>query len=424
VYYQKQPKSLSARVVIMFQQFKRLGFSATIILFTFVGGCSETTLSVTEPEKPVNPVVSDATLEKVFGDAIQLDNLANYAQQPIPDYIPQAISSRFLITDIGATLGRALFYDTELSVNRTVSCASCHRQDLAFGDLPQASVGVNGTTGRHSMRLVNNRFGAEQRFFWDERATSLEHQSTEPIQDHIEMGFSGQNGNPGMPELIERLQRLPYYQTLFTHAFGEETITQVRMQTALSMFIRSMQSFDAKYDAGRQLARNDAEPFSNFTDQENLGKTMFIQPPVFDSFGVRVSGGIGCATCHRPPVFDIDPNSRNNGVIGQISMTGPDLNNTRSPSLRDVVQADGSTNGPFMHNGALTSLEAVLAHYGTMGRQMQNTNIDPRLRPGGNPQRLNLTAAETAAVVAFLRTLAGEAVYTDTRWSDPFVKND
>lgn len=393
-----------------------------LVASLILGSCSEQTLSQTDPENPLNPITSDATLQRVFGDAIRLDQLLNYANQPVPDYIPQSVSSQFVISDIGATLGRVLFYDKQLSVNNTLSCASCHRQDLAFGDMPQASVGVNGNTARHSMRLINTRFGTDQRFFWDERAPSLEHQSTEPIQDHVEMGFSGQNGHPDLNDLLVRLQALPYYVTLFTHTFADATITETRMQTALSMFIRSMQSFDSKYDEGRALVSSDSQPFPNFSDQENLGKNLFLQPPQFDSFGIRTAGGIGCASCHRPPVFDIDPNSRNNGVISRISLTGPDLTNTRSPSLRDVVRADGSTNGPFMHSGTLTSLEAVLAHYNHMGRQMQNSNIDPRLRPGGNPQRLQLSTDESAAVVSFLRTLTGQAIYTDTRWSDPFLK--
>jgi cytochrome c peroxidase len=78
-----------------------------------------------------------------------------------------------------------LFYDKNLSVNNSVSCASCHKQELAFGDNVTACIGVNGVTGRHSMRLVNTRFSNESRFFWDERANTLETQTTMPIQDHI-----------------------------------------------------------------------------------------------------------------------------------------------------------------------------------------------------------------------------------------------
>jgi len=97
---------------------------------------------------------------------------------------------------VSATLGRVLFYDKQLSANGAIACASCHKQEFAFSDTAQQSVGLNGgLTGRHSMRLVNSRFADEVRFFWDERASSLEDQTTQPIQDHVEMGFSGENGN-------------------------------------------------------------------------------------------------------------------------------------------------------------------------------------------------------------------------------------
>ena len=119
---------------------------------------------------------------------VDLTNLANYANQPIPAYITRDNTpGNNPITDIGATLGRVLFYDKRLSKNDTVSCSSCHQQEHAFTDQDIASTGVAGTTGRHSMRLINPRFSSERKFFWDERATSVEDQSTKPIQDHVEM---------------------------------------------------------------------------------------------------------------------------------------------------------------------------------------------------------------------------------------------
>ena len=129
---------------------------------------------------------------------------------------------------------------------------------------------------------------------------------------------------------------------------------------------------------------------------------------------------MGCAGCHRAPEFDIDPNTGNNGIIGSINNTGIDVTNTRAPSLRDLVKVDGTTNGQMMHTGVITSLQQAIGHYGTINIAPGNTNLDPRLRPGGNGQQLNLTAAEVNAVVAFLRTLSGTDVYTNTKWSNPF----
>lgn len=359
-------------------------------------------------------------IEAEFGSSIDLENLANYANQTIPPYIIKDNSLGNSITDKGATLGRVLFYDKNLSSNNTISCSSCHIQANAFSDTNIASTGVNGTTGRHSMRLINTRFATETRFFWDERALNLETQTTMPIKDHGEMGFSGENGDLAFSDLITKLSSIGYYKELFKFVYGSEEITEVKIQSALAQFIRSIQSFDSKYDAGRILAANDGQPFTNFTPQENQGKNLFLSPPVFDANGIRTSGGLGCAGCHRAPEFDIDPNTLNNGIIGKISGTGIDITNTRAPSLRDLVKLDGTPNGPMMHTGVITTLQTAIGHYGTINLAPGNTNLDPRLTPGGVGQQLNLTATEVNAVIAFLRTLSGSDVYTNPKWSNPF----
>jgi cytochrome c peroxidase len=359
-------------------------------------------------------------VEAEFGSSINLQNLANYANQVVPTYITKNNAQGNLITDKGATLGRVLFYDKKLSSNNTISCSSCHIQANAFGDVAVASQGVNGTTGRHSMRLINVRFANEAKFFWDERAINLETQTSMPIKDHGEMGFSGQNGDQSFSDLIIKLNAVGYYRELFKFAYGTEEITETKIQTALSQFIRSIQSFDSKYDAGRALAANDNQNFANFTTQENQGKNLFLTPPTFNASGVRTSGGLGCAGCHRAPEFDIDPNTGNNGIIGTIAGNGIDVTNTRAPSLRDLVKIDGTTNGPMMHTGVITTLQQAIGHYGTINIAPGNTNLDPRLRPNGVGQQLNLTATEVNAVIAFLRTLSGTDVYTNTKWSNPF----
>lgn len=350
----------------------------------------------------------------LFIAAINLNNLDDYANQPIPPYITKDNAPPFNeITDAGATLGRVLFYDNNLSLNNSIACAGCHKQQFAFSDTARRSVGFNGAlTGRHSMRLVNARFGTEIRFFWDERATSLENQSTQPIKDFGEMGFSGTNGQPGIDSLISKLSGISYYPVLFTYAFGSPQITEARIQNALAQFVRSIQSFDSKFDAGlAATGGNLGAPFPNFTPQENQGKNLFLTPPP--------AGGAGCQGCHRAPEFDIDPASLNNGVIATAANPAIlDLTNTRAPSLRDVAGPTGAPNGPMMHNGNLTTLAGVIAHYNLVPLNPANTLLDPRLQgPGGN---LQLTANEQNALVAFLRTLTGVNVYTDPKLSDPF----
>ncbi len=348
------------------------------------------------------------------GDGVvDLTTLANYANQPIPTYITRNNTpGNNAITDKSATLGRVLFYDKRLSRDNTIACASCHQQSRAFSDTATASTGVAGTTGRHAMRLINARFSAEVKFFWDERATSLEDQTTRPIRDHAEMGFSGASGDPDFASLLTKLAAIAEYRVLFAMTFGDAAITEARVQMALAQFIRSIQSFDSRFDTG--LARtggNLGAPFPNFSQQENAGKQLFLAPP---------PGGAGCQGCHRAPEFDIDPNSLNNGVITKIG-GGTDLTNTRSPSLRDLLGPAGQTNGAFMHDASITTLNAVIDHYNAIPGN--NTNLDPRLRRPGGVQNLNLTQDQKDSLVAFLRTLTGSAVYTDARWSDPFDAN-
>lgn len=389
---------------------------ALLALSLAAAGCAQDgPASVPNPDPEPEP---DLTLAAVFGGTIDLENLADYAGTPVPRYIRKNNSGGREVTDAGATLGRVLFYDPRLSVDGTVSCASCHRQELAFGDDAQASAGVAGQTARHSMRLVNVQYAAETRFFWDERAASLEEQTLVPVQDHLEMGFSGQDGAPALDDLLARLQDLAYYRELFTFVHGDPEVTAERLQDALSQFVRSIRSFDTKYDAGRALIADDRLPFPNFTEQENLGKELFFAPPALDAQGYRVGGGLACAGCHRGPEFDIDPDMGNNGVIRTVAGVGVDLTVTRAPSLRNVVQADGSSNGGLMHTGDF-DLDAVLDHYDRISAE-GNPDLDARLNPQGHPQRLQLTVAEREAVKAFLRTLAGSGIYTDPQWSDPF----
>lgn len=354
-----------------------------------------------------------------FGTKIDLNNLYNYANQTIPSYITKDNTQGNSITNKSATLGRVLFYDKNLSSNNTISCSSCHQQANAFGDVAVASNGVNGTTGRHSMRLINSRFAVETKFFWDERAINLETQTTMPIKDHGEMGFSGTNGDQPFSGLITKLSAIEYYKELFRFVYGSEEITENKIQLALAQFIRSIQSFDSKFDVGRAQVANNNVPFPNYTAQENNGKNLFLTPPTFDATGNRTGGGLGCAGCHAAPEFDIDPNTKNNGIAGSIN-GGLDVTNTRAPSLRDLTKPDGTPNGPMMHTGVITTLQAAIGHYGTITIAPGNNNLDPRLMPNGFGQHLNLNATEVNAVIAFLKTLSGTNVYVDTKWSNPF----
>jgi len=387
-----------------------------LILFfiTLVYACGEDDTPIIPGPDPV----TSSAIETTFNGKIDLDALPNYANQEIPDYILKDNTGGNAITDLGATLGRVLFYDTQLSIDNTISCASCHQQEVAFSDLDPLSTGVAGTTGRHAMRLINSRFGEVSRFFWDRRAISLEEQTTQPIQDHIEMGFSGENGDPTFDDLVTKLSAHAYYNELFTAVYGDSMITEDRMQFAIAQFIRSIQSFDSKYDEGRAQVDSENGPFPNFSPLENQGKMLFMSAPGFDGDGSRIMGGLGCNGYHRAPEFDIVPNSRNNGVIADATDPNSiDRNNTRSPSLRDLFNVQGELNGPMMHTGTFTTIDQVIDHYNDIDGSIPN--LDTRLSHGTG-QKLLITSDERTALIAFLKTLSGNAVYTDERWSNPF----
>ena len=133
----------------------------------------------------------DAILSQ-FSGTINLKDLPNYENQEMPAYIRKDNTSSNPITNEGAVLGRVLFYDKNLSVNNTISCSSCHQQALAFGDDAIASDGVNGTTGRHSMRLINARFFTRKQLLLGRKSQyfrrSEYHADTGPCRNGLQRG--------------------------------------------------------------------------------------------------------------------------------------------------------------------------------------------------------------------------------------------
>ena len=320
------------------------------------------------------------------------------------------------VTDMGATLGRVLFYDTNLSANNSISCASCHQQEFGFSDPLTFSIGFEGGfTGRNSMGLAQAAYYANGRFFWDERAASLEDQVVMPIQDHIEMGME-------LDDLITKLNGIDYYPELFEQAFDDATITVQGIENALAQFVRSMVSYNSKFDLGManlQPGQNIGNtPFSNFTPQENMGKALFF------------SNRTNCATCHGTTNF-VAPGARNNGLdlvyedngLGEVSGNPQDNGLFKVNSLRNIA-----ITAPFMHDGRFATLEEVIEHYNS-GVQA-HPNLSPTLRQGqgpggggpngGAPRQLNLTEMEKVALIRFLETLTDEVMQEDEKFSDPF----
>ncbi len=311
------------------------------------------------------------------------------------------------VTDWGATLGRVLFYDKNLSQNKTISCASCHQQAHGFSDPAAKSAGFNGgLTGRNSMTIINAKFYPNGRFFWDQRAATLEQQTLMPVQDLVEMGMT-------LSELETRLKTLPYYPILFSKAFGDNTISSNRIAQALSQFVRSVVSYQSKYDAGRQTFPAVPPPppnavFPNLSAAENRGKELFLTTA-------------GCGPCHGSETFTA-PEEKNNGldpvntdrgfgaITGNTAMDG----HFKVTTLRNV-----ELTAPYMHDGRFNTLEEVIEHYNSGVKN--NPTLSPQLRqPNGQPRQLNLSPADKAALVAFLKTLTDPSIATEVKFSNPF----
>lgn len=371
----------------------------------------------------INVTADQNAVQAKFAGRIDLENLETYTNPAVPDYFREPNVVLNPVTDKGATVGRAIFYDDDLSVTGFVACSTCHMQANAFseGDDTPTSQGIFGEfTNRSSTRLVNTLYGEEERFFWDERAENMEDQVTRPFKDHNEHGFSGEMGRPDFDDMIAIMQADEAYRELFRFAFLDEIITEELIQSALAQFVHSIVSFDSKYDEGRALVADDMDPFPNFTAEENAGKNLFMRP-------AAANDGAGCAGCHVPPEFAIRTDMGTNGVVGVALEPGEfDFTNTRAPALRDVLNAGGTRHSRFMHDGSLTTLRDVLNHYdnipvpaGEPERTEFLNTIDNRLIDVGTPRVLNLSEVEKDQIIAFLATLTGTDIYVNEKWRNP-----
>jgi cytochrome c peroxidase len=309
------------------------------------------------------------------------------------------------LTVEGVALGRQLFYERALSVNSAVSCASCHRQELAFTDGLAFSRGVNNAqTSRSSMSLANLLW--EPKLTWDGEASSLEAQARIPIEKTEEMHQSLAVG-------VARLQQLPAYPPLYRKAFGSSTITEANTLKALAQFQRTLISGNSRYDRFR---RGDRTALSTFEQQ---GLVLFSTHP-----NGTLRGG-NCGDCHSG---DLQTNHTfsNNGLDARPTDRGLGLQTGlptddfkfRVPSLRNIALT-----APYMHDGRFRTLEQVVDHYNEHAA-LNSPNIDPLMLNTTNDPRqqsftLDLTADEKAKIVAFMRTLTDSTFITDPRFSRP-----
>ena len=309
------------------------------------------------------------------------------------------------LTVQGVALGRQLFYEKALSLDNSVACASCHRQELAFSDGRAHALGVNGSaTPRSAMSLANLAW--EPRLTWDGAATSLEAQARIPIENPVEM-------HQPLAAGVARLQADAAYPARFRAAFGSSTVSETAVLKALAQFERTLVSGNSRYD---QFRRGNRTALSSYEQQ---GLVLFSTHP-----NGTLRGG-NCGDCHSGDL-QTDHVFRNNGLdatltdLGLGALTGRPTDNGkfRVPSLRNVALT-----APYMHDGRLATLEAVVDHYNehiafaspNLDPQLLNTTNDPTQRSF----TLDLTADEKAKIVAFLRTLTDTTFTHDPRFARP-----
>ena len=329
------------------------------------------------------------------------------------------------------TLGRVLFYDKRMSANNSVSCASCHKQAIAFTDNRKFSLGFrNKLTGRNSMpiqNIVSNAFGGgiidslaiepggikpgefpglpffqPTALFWDGRQHDLPTMVMEPIQNHIEMGIND------LDALAAKLAALPEYKPLFAQAFNDGAFTKENIAQALSAFLVSIKSNQSRFDQSLrqslELSPLEQAGQALFFDKYDCNSCHQLQQP-FNGYQFAGDGGMADIGLDENPI-DVG--------VQRVSNQSFDKGKFKIPSLRNI----GLT-APYMHDGRFETLEDVMEHYseGIEG----SPNLDVRLRNAdGSPKNFNIPKGDQRAIIAFLHTMTDKQLINDPKFSNPF----
>jgi cytochrome c peroxidase len=273
-------------------------------------------------------------------------------------------------------LGRKLYFDARLSLDGTVSCATCHNPTLGFSDGRARAMGIYGQEFKRSApTLINRLFSKVQ--FWDGRAKSLEDQAPQPIQNELEMRNT--------PENVERTLRASNeYRDDFQQVFGTD-VTMDGIAKALAAFERTFVSGNSPYDKFK------AGDSTALTESARRGLALFE------------SDRVNCKQCHTGFNFT-DEKFQNNGAgqdqpqpdLGRFEQTKNDSDRGafKTPTLRDM-----SRTSPYMHDGSVRTLLDVINFYNKGG--IPNKHLSPFMKP------LNLSEEQKADLVSFLRSLTG-----------------
>lgn len=342
--------------------------------------------------------------KELTGELVQY-NPAPYSLQFVNNTLPTPnLPSDNPLTIEKVQLGRMLFYNKNLSVDGTVSCASCHNQQNAFSDINTFSVGVGGATGDRQAMAIFNLAWHDNEFFWDGRSHLLRDQALEPIENPVEM-------DDDIDNVIKKLYQDETMKNQFIRAFGSFEITAEKMSLAMEAFMLSIVSDDSKYD--RYLAGT-----AQLTASEERGRVLFFGE--YNEFFPDISGA-DCAHCHAGNNFENDL-YMNNGLdedaqfidFGRELVT--DLPSDRAKfkvtSLRNIAVTP-----PYMHDGRFQTLEEVVDHYNSGVKN--SSTVDPALL-GTTATGLMLDEQEKEDLINFLKTLTDYTFLNNPAYSDPY----
>ena len=322
----------------------------------------------------------------------------DYTDVPIafekPSNFPEVMYdlNGYPLSKAGVELGKKLFYESRLSSDGIISCGFCHIQNDAFTHHGHTfSHGVGENIGTRNAPPVQN-MAFQNNFMWDGATDDLNALSLIPISSPIEM-----DGN--LNTIVAMLNSDAQYKSMFARAFPNKPIDTEHMLKALGQFMVTMVSYNSKFDKYR---RN--ETGGNLTAVELEGYQLFNQK---------------CVSCHATDLFT-DNTFRNNGLQpnpqiddkGRYNVTQSEMDKYKFkvPSLRNIEKTK-----PYMHDGRLFTLEAVLDHYASQVVDMPT--LDPLLKQNGSTG-IPLTAAEKTKIIAFLKTLTDEDFLTNPKFSE------
>jgi cytochrome c peroxidase len=345
----------------------------------------------------------------------------------LPAWVPKPlVPADNPLTQEKVELGRHLFYDRRLSVNGAMACAGCHVQSRAFTDGRRVGIGATGEAHpRNAMGLGNVAYFSA--LTWANPAlTRLEEQAATPMfgTDPVEMGLAGRE-----TEVESLLRRDPRYERMFAAAFPGDAApwTIANLRRALASFQRTLVSFDSPYDRYRH--GGDARAISPAAKR---GEALFFSERL-ECFhchgGVTFSDAVAHERLEKPEfgfhntgLYNIDGRGAypadNQGVKEKTGLAA-DMGRFRTPSLRNVA-----VTAPYMHDGSIATLAAVLEHYRAGGRTLRD---GPHRGVGAaNPGKsvfvkgFTLTRREKADLLAFLESLTDRRFLTDPAHADPF----